>query len=150
MLADPPPAPPRSTPRKTPPSLSQPGHRWRDPRTGCSTAISQGLCVAASPGFSVADVHLLQVGQLRLRGKKGQSLPEPGWARTAAGAPGLRAGGPQGQHSGQLCPPQGKRATAQLCLLPATGPEADPEPISSSVERICVRSLAHRTVPGIK
>lgn len=48
----------------------------RDPRTGRSTAISQELCVAAansflpsgaSPGFCVADIHLLQVGELGLQ-----------------------------------------------------------------------------------
>lgn len=67
----------------------------RDPRTGRSTAISQELCVAAansflpsgaSPGFRVADIHLLQVGELGLRGKK-----EPVSSRTWQCPPHLAA-----------------------------------------------------------
>lgn len=81
MLTDPlpTPSPDALCPQKDSPIyLTARTLRW-DPRTGRSTAISQDLCVmvansflssGASPGLRVADVHLLQVGKLGLRGSK--------------------------------------------------------------------------------
>lgn len=103
----PPPPPSALRPQKDSPVYLTARTRGGTPRPAalqllvksCVSQLQTPSCRAgASPGFRVADVHLLQVGKLGLGGaRRTQSLPEPGGAELHP-APARRLAFPQ-------CPP---------------------------------------------